>query len=219
MLTERYTNLDLCSEAADTSFVRNQDELEDDEAGKDENEEGNDATKKAKLVVEDLKLKIPTSRSQTQVITELGKSIDRSIEAQTKRAKLFVDEERERHSAYLKFKEEEGERNRKHDLEIAKIYAEAMRSPTVRVPQGMPLREEAIHVPTGLSQQPNDISEHKLYPTTLTTHLHGNENSFKSTCIFISRNILYIIYCLKYICFLKIGCPPPPHPSLSLGNK
>ena len=80
-------------------------------------------------------------------MAELAKSIDRSIEAQNKRAKMFADEERERHAAYLKFKEEEGKRNRKHDLEIVKIYAEAMHSSTVRVPQGMPLREETIHVP------------------------------------------------------------------------
>ena len=63
-------------------------------------------------------------------------------------------------------KEEEGERNGKHDLEIAKIYTVALRSPTVRVPQGMPLREKCDSRSTGLSQQPNDISEHRLYPTT-----------------------------------------------------
>ena len=53
VFAERYTNLDLCSEAADTSFVRNQDEneLENDE---NENKEENDVTKKAKLVVENL---------------------------------------------------------------------------------------------------------------------------------------------------------------------
>ena len=62
VFAERYANLDLCSEAANTSFVRNQDEneLEKDE---NENEEGNDVTKKAKLVVENLKRRIPTSRS------------------------------------------------------------------------------------------------------------------------------------------------------------
>ena len=111
VFAERYANLDLCSEAADTSFVRNQDanELENDE---NENEEENDVTKKAKLVVENLKRRIPTSRSQTQAMAELAKSIDRSIEAQNKRTKMFADEERERHATYLKFKEEEGERNR-----------------------------------------------------------------------------------------------------------
>ena len=106
VFAECCTNLDLCSEAANNSFVRNQDEneLQDSEVGKDKNEEGNDVTKKAKLVVKNLNQKIPTSRSQTQTITELAKSIDRSIKAQNKRAKMFADEERERHSAYALYR-------------------------------------------------------------------------------------------------------------------
>ena len=111
-------------------------------------------------------------RSQTQAIAELAKSIERNTDLQVKRAEASVAAEHQRHSEYISFKKSEAEKNRAHELELAKIYAAAMR-PTVPQPTYYPewsrqnLPVASMTMPTTHDYQPSHQSQRSMrFPTT-----------------------------------------------------
>ena len=63
---------------------------------------------------------------QTQALSQLAGCMTKLIESQAKRHKEQMEFEKERDRAFLEFKKEEAEKNRRHDLEIAKIFASSM---------------------------------------------------------------------------------------------
>ena len=64
-------------------------------------------------------------RSQTQALSQLDRDVTKLIETQAKRHKEQMEFEKERDRAFLEFKKEKAE-NRRHELEIAKIFASSM---------------------------------------------------------------------------------------------
>ena len=137
VFSERCADLNLCSKAGDTSYVNEstQNEHQDGEAEEDEDDDSTSLpatgessnSDKGKLLVNNLCKRAKSARSQTQAIAELAKSIDRSTDVQMKRAEAAISAEKQRHDEYLSFKMSEAEKNRAHELELARIYASAMR--------------------------------------------------------------------------------------------
>ena len=65
-------------------------------------------------------------RSQTRALSQLAGGMTKLIEWQAKRQKEQMEFEKERDRAFLEFKKEEAEKNRRHELKIAKILASSM---------------------------------------------------------------------------------------------
>ena len=61
-----------------------------------------------------LQLQKMSSRSQTQITSELATSIDSRVDFQMKQSKI-ISEEQQRHDSFLKFKIEESEKNIVHE--------------------------------------------------------------------------------------------------------
>lgn len=80
-------------------------------------------------------------RSQTQALSHLGAGLSQLAESHSKRQKLQMEFDKSRDEAFLKFKAEEAERNRKHELQMAAIFANCLSStqhPRYSTPSGFP---------------------------------------------------------------------------------
>ena len=69
-------------------------------------------------------------RSQNQPLSHMEKGMQDLDSSQIKRAKLMIEADRKRDELFLKYKEEEAKRNRKHELRLAQIYATALANST-----------------------------------------------------------------------------------------
>ena len=58
----------------------------------------------------------------------MGAGLSQLAESHSKRQKLQMDFDRSRDEAFLKFKADEAERNRKHELQMAAIFANCLSS-------------------------------------------------------------------------------------------
>ena len=65
-------------------------------------------------------------QSQIQALSELAGSMTKLIKSQPKRHKEQMEFEKERDRAFLEFRKKEAEKNRRHELEIAKIFESSM---------------------------------------------------------------------------------------------
>ena len=65
-------------------------------------------------------------RSQTQALSQVASSIGVFTESQNKRQKLQMEEEKKRDELFLKFKMDEAERNRQHELQMTRMMMEFM---------------------------------------------------------------------------------------------
>ena len=66
--------------------------------------------------------------SNKQALTEVAKTMQNMAESQVKRTKMTLEAGEKREERRRKDRLEEAERNRKHELEIANIYATAFAS-------------------------------------------------------------------------------------------
>ena len=66
--------------------------------------------------------------SQTQALSQLAGGMTKLADSQAERHKEKMEFEKERDRAFLEFKKEEAERNRRHELKIAKIFASSVNS-------------------------------------------------------------------------------------------
>ena len=67
-------------------------------------------------------------RSNKQALSKLARAMQNMAESQTKRLKMTLEAEEKREEKKRQERLEEAERNRKHKIEIAKIYAAAFAS-------------------------------------------------------------------------------------------
>ena len=100
-------------------------------------------------------------RSQTQAMSQLAASVNKLADVSSKKAKL----ENEGRLAMLKFKREEGEANRKHEIELASLYLR-MRNP--------PNFSQYPNSNQNFSQYPNSNQNFPQYPIS-------NQNSAPQT--------------------------------------
>ena len=138
---EANETINLSSSAADTSFVNERNESHDESEGssysKSENPAENsvDATQtdkntsppaqKKKIVVAPHK-KSKQIRSNKQALTEIAHSLKSFSEPQNKRHQKTLDEERRQEEKFLKFKREEAEKDRQHELRLAQVLSANM---------------------------------------------------------------------------------------------
>ena len=111
------SNKDLYDDSEDDNKSNN--------AKKDDKVENVSANKKKAIVVKPHK-KRKVVRSQTQAVSQLAGGMTKLIESQPKRHKKYIEFEKERNQAFLEFKKEEAEKNRRHELEIAKIFSSSI---------------------------------------------------------------------------------------------
>ena len=83
------------------------------------------STKNKKLVVAPHK-KRKTVRSNQQALSHLASSVERIAESQIKQFKAAEQTDLKRDEMFFKFKAEENEKNRQHELRLAEIYARGM---------------------------------------------------------------------------------------------
>lgn len=150
ILAETNEEINLASSANETSFVNK--EYKSGESDSDEDEgtvdnlegkndlnenDGNSSTKKGKSETKNkLKAKVVAQvhqkrnqiRSNKQALSEVAKSIQSMGESQVKRMKMTLEAEEKREERRRQERMEEAEKNRKHEIEIAKIYAAAFAS-------------------------------------------------------------------------------------------
>ena len=105
------------------------DDSEDDEESNNSNKEDKvenvSANKKKAIVVKPHK-KRKVVRSQTQALSQLAGGMTKLTELQAKRHEEQMEFKKERDRVFLEFKKEEAEKNQRHELEIAKIFASSM---------------------------------------------------------------------------------------------
>ena len=140
ILAETNEEINPTSSALQTSFVnRDESDLESgsaDEEGIEEHDENENegettssstAAKKikqpAKKLVAAVHQKRSQMRSNKQALSELARAMQNMAESQTKRLKMTLEAEEKREEKKRQERLEEAERNRKHEKEIAKIYA------------------------------------------------------------------------------------------------
>ena len=145
-MAETNEEINPTSSALQTSFVnRDESDLEsgsEDEEGIEEHDDENEnegettssstATKKIKQPAKKLVAAVHQKRSQMrfnkQALSELVRAMQNMAESQTKRLKMTLEAEEKREEKKRLERLEEAERNRKHEIEIAKIYAAAFAS-------------------------------------------------------------------------------------------
>ena len=146
ILAETNEEINPTSSALQTSFVnRDESDLEsgsEDEEGieehDDENENEGETTssntvaKKIKQPAKKLVAAVHQKRSQMcsnkQALSELARAMQNMAESQTKRLKMTLEAEEKREEKKRQERLKEAERNRKHEIEIAKFYAAAFAS-------------------------------------------------------------------------------------------
>ena len=144
ILAETNEEINPTSSALQTSFVnRDESDLEsgsEDEEGIEEHDDENEnegettssstAAKKIKRSAEKLVAAVHHKRSQVrsdkQALSELAKAMQNMAESQTKRLKMTLEAEEKREEKKRQERVEEAERNRKHEIEVAKIYPVAL---------------------------------------------------------------------------------------------
>ena len=102
-----------------------EDDNESNNANKEDKAENVSANNKKTILVKPHK-KRKVVRSQTPTLSEQAGGMTELIELQVKQHKEQMEFEKERDQAFLEFKKEEAEKNRRHELEIAKIFASSM---------------------------------------------------------------------------------------------
>ena len=144
ILAETNEEINPTSSALQTSFVnRDESDLEsgsEDEEGIEEHDDENEnegettssstAAKKIKRSAKKLVAAVHHKRSQVrsdkQALSELAKAMQNMAESQTKRLKMTLEAEEKREEKKRQERVEEAERNRKHEIEVAKIYPVAL---------------------------------------------------------------------------------------------
>ena len=109
-------------------YDHSEDDNESNNANKEDKVENVSANKKKAIVVKPHK-KRKVVQSQTQPLSQLAGGMTKLNESQAKRHKEQMEFEKERDWAFLEFTKEEVEKNRRHELEIAKIFASSMNNP------------------------------------------------------------------------------------------
>ena len=129
------TNTDLVNELVSFADYDSDKDLYDDSEDDDESNNANKEDKvenvsanKKKSIVEKPHKKRKAVRSQTQALRQLAGGMTKLIEIQVKRRKEQVEFEKERHRSFSELKKEEAEKNRRHELEIAKIFTSSINS-------------------------------------------------------------------------------------------
>ena len=143
ILAETNKEINPTSSALQTSFVnRDESDLDsgsEDEEGIEEHYDENEnegettststAAKKIKQPAKKLVAAVHQKRSQVrsnkQALSELARAMQNMAESQTKRLKMTLEAKEKREEKKRQERLEEAERNRKHEIEIAKIYAAA----------------------------------------------------------------------------------------------
>ena len=74
-------------------------------------------------------------RSNKQALSELASGMKLLAESQAKCHNKSLVEDRKMEEREMKFRREEAEKNQKHELEIAKIYAAAFAGMKERIPE------------------------------------------------------------------------------------
>ena len=92
---------------------------------KEDKVENVSANKKKAIVIKSHK-KRKVVRSEAQALSQLAGGMNILIESQAEQHKEQMEFEKERDRAFLEFKREEAEKNRRLELEIAKIFASSM---------------------------------------------------------------------------------------------
>ena len=146
VLTDTNTGLDvICSDPAETSFVKNQNEEDGSEEDDDSNISSEDETTPhtqnkeqnpgpatettpsvRKKVIAKPHEKRGHVRSQVQAIAQLAAGVNKLAEVSAKRMK---SEEKDR-EVLLQFRREGSEKNRNHEKEMAQLYLMMMNQPT-----------------------------------------------------------------------------------------
>ena len=102
------------------------DSEDDDESNNKEDKVENVSANKKKAIVIKPHKKMKVVRSQAQALSQLARGMTKLTESQAKRFKGQMEFEKERDRTFFEFKKEEVEKNRRHELEIAKIFASSM---------------------------------------------------------------------------------------------
>ena len=92
---------------------------------KEDKVENVSANKKKAIVITSHK-KRKVVRSEAQALSQLAGGMNKLIESKAELHKEHMEFEKERDRAFLEFKREEAVKNRRHELEIAKIFASSM---------------------------------------------------------------------------------------------
>ena len=102
----------------------NEEEIQQDSAPK----------KKGKFTVKAHRRK-PAVRSQTQALSQVAAGLNKMAEGLASRHKRQMEMDTSRDKQFLEFKQKENDANRKHELEIAKIFANAIAQSSTRPAQ------------------------------------------------------------------------------------
>ena len=137
--TNKEINLTFC--AAETSFVEGN--LSEDEKDESDSNNENDESLgveaitcngrgKKNLAVKKVIASVHKKRTQVcsnkQALSKIAEGLQTVTESQTKRMKPSLETDKKMEERECQFPKEESERNRKHDLQIAEIYARAFAS-------------------------------------------------------------------------------------------
>ena len=144
VFAETNEELLLAGESADLSFVRefegdSQDEIEnkpdhsedsdlENVENPDEEDENVNVPKnnlKAKLVAAP-HIKRKAVRSQNQALSNLAHGVEHIAASQMKRHRLTMEADLKRDEMFLKYKQEEAEKNREHEYRMAQLFANAI---------------------------------------------------------------------------------------------
>ena len=177
----------------DSSSHEETNQLEDDQTIQSESKNNKD--KKRLIVKPHQKRKVV--RSKTQALSHLSGGMTQLIESNAKRHKAQIDFERERYKTFMEFKRDEAERNRRHELEMAKVFASAFTSfkfpPGGYSPQfqgsnvGINPGSSMFRSPLHMRSPTTQVSMHMppvspVYPSSSTARTNKiNSNSFNDS--------------------------------------
>jgi len=112
-------------------------------------------------------------RSQTQAIQEMAKSFSVLGESQQTRSELMVEAEKERQAEFLKFKREQAELNRQHEVKMMEVIMKFRNPPApVHYQHGSPQATTHSYYNSGtgfnqLTSDPSQMASHTGHLTNL----------------------------------------------------
>ena len=100
-----------------------------------------------------------------QAIHAIAKSFNKLGEMQQKRSDMMVAMEKERQSAFLNFRTEQAELNRKHKLEMLKLVTQFNTNPSQLVGMANTFAQQPMYYNTSMAQ-PSSIQFQPSHKTT-----------------------------------------------------
>lgn len=109
-------------------------------------------------------------------ITELAEGLKQLAELQLKRQQIIIEAEYKNYDLFLRHKEQEADRNRAHELQLADIYAKALTSASFGSPSAYSPPASRVNFEPPVVRSFSELEKEMTTPTFVSSHVNHHRN-------------------------------------------